>query len=82
MATFYLCTGENPCCGHSAGCYLSGGDCKHTTHPEYAKTPECKDPWKHPERFEAENVSDCPTYYFEREENDIHENNLDGEESD
>ena len=82
MATFYLCSGENPNCSRVSGCYLAGGDCKHTTKIEYAKTEECKDPWKHPERFEAVNVKGCPTYYFELEENDIHEDDLDGEESD
>lgn len=43
---FYLCNGYNTACGYKSNekgmcrpenCYLSGGDCKHTTDSAFAK---------------------------------------------
>lgn len=68
MRVFYFCNGENPNCGHTAGCYKHGGVCVHTANREYAKTPECKEPWKYPNRFDAERIPGGEAYYFEREE--------------
>ena len=70
MATFYFCNGENPACYAHDFCQRNGGRCKQTTNINYAITPECKDPWKHPERFEVTTVPGYEAYYFEREEQD------------
>lgn len=66
--TFYLCTGENPICKDSNGCFMNGGNCHHTANDNYRKTEKCNDPQRHPERFEAEVFpnSSMGTYYFER----------------
>ena len=68
--TFYFCNGENPACSRCEGCYKSGGECKQTTNIKYILTPECKDPWNHPERFERVSYPECNTYYFEKEPED------------
>lgn len=53
--TMYLCKGNKPIC-FVAGCAINGGDCKHTTDPQYAINGECTDPQNHPERFEPEKI--------------------------
>lgn len=78
MATFYFCNGENPACCAYDFCQRNGGRCKQTTNIDYAITLECKDPWKHPERFEVVTVSGCEPAYFERE--DINSNDAETEE--
>lgn len=85
MPTFYLCSGENPACCAFSFCYRNGGRCKGTSNIDYAITPECKDPWKYPERFEVETVPGYEAYYFEREaikpdDAEIEESGTDDEE--
>lgn len=63
--TFYICRGDNPACIDSLGCFKNGGSCHHTTHLEFTDSPECKDPQRHPERFDAEIFANLPAYYFE-----------------
>lgn len=66
MQVFYLCNGKNPVCSKCAGCYLIGGECRHTRNLEYSNTIFCADPWNHPERFEK--APDSSTeLYFEKE---------------
>lgn len=34
----FLCNGKNPACKNfPLGCYLNGGECRHTKDPAYAK---------------------------------------------
>lgn len=63
--TFYICRGDNPNCIDSLGCFKNGGSCHHTTHLEFTDSPECLNPQRHPERFDAEVFANLPAYYFE-----------------
>lgn len=76
--TFYLCKGNNPTCSF-VGCSINGGECKHTTNPDWAINEPCEDPKNHPERFEVERIPIGGTsseryviYYWEKE---IHNEN-------
>ena len=56
----YLCNGKNPDCKNfPEGCYLNGGECRHTRHVEYAKN------------FKKDIYADyCWVEYVEKEDKD------------
>ena len=65
LGVAYLC--DKGAC-ETGSCHIDGleSECKHTFDPKHAVFGECKDPWKHPERFEVWKRPGYSDMYWEK----------------